>query len=84
MDSDDPFYIADVSHCAKQYLKWMKYLPRVKPFYAVKSNDNDFLIKIIEKMGGGFDCASVNELDAVLSVCPNIDCSKRIILCSSL
>ena len=30
-------------------------------------------------MGGGFDCASSSELDAVLSVCPNIDCSKRII-----
>jgi len=24
-------------------------------------------------MGGGFDCASIEELDSVLAVCPNID-----------
>ncbi|CAF3844813.1 unnamed protein product [Rotaria sp. Silwood1] len=79
MDNEDPFYIADVSYCAKQYLKWAHNLPRVKPFYAVKTNGNDFIIKMIEKMGGGFDCASIDELDAVLSVSPDIDCSKRII-----
>ncbi|UJR18566.1 hypothetical protein I4U23_005473 [Adineta vaga] len=79
MDNEDPFYIVDVSHCAKQYIKWTHYLPRVKSFYAVKTNDNVFIIKIIEKMGGGFDCASISELNVILSVCPNIDCSKRII-----
>jgi len=50
-----------------------------EPFYAVKSNSNSFIIKIIEHMGGGFDCTSIDELNAVLEVCPNIDCSKRII-----
>lgn len=79
MEDDDPFYIADVSYCARQYIKWTHYLPRVKPFYALKTNGNSFIIKVIEKMNGGFDCASVGELKAVLSICPEIDCSKRII-----
>ncbi|CAF3660366.1 unnamed protein product [Rotaria socialis] len=79
MHNDDPFYIADVSHCAKQYMKWKQYLPRVKPFYAIKTNPNDFIIKVIGKMGGGFDCASIEELNAVLSVYPDIDCSQQVI-----
>lgn len=68
-----------MSYCAKQYLKWQFYFPGVKPFYAVKANGDSFILKVIEKMGGGFDCASANELDIVLSACPHIDCSKRII-----
>lgn len=79
MDNDDPFYVADVSYSAKQYLKWKHYLPRVKVFYAVKTNPNSFIIKVIHEMGGGFDCASAGELNAVLSVCPQIDGSKKII-----
>jgi ornithine decarboxylase len=79
MVNDDPFYIADVSHCAKQYMKWNYYLPRVKTFYAVKTNSNSFIIRIIGEMGGGFDCASIEELNAVLSIYPEIDCSQRII-----
>ncbi|UJR17655.1 hypothetical protein I4U23_004551 [Adineta vaga] len=79
MVNDDPFYIADVSHCAKQYMKWNYYLPRVKTFYAVKTNFNSFIIRVIEKIGGGFDCASMEELRTVLSICPDIDCSQRII-----
>ncbi|CAF2151956.1 unnamed protein product [Rotaria magnacalcarata] len=79
MDNEDSFYIADVSHCAKQYLKWKHNLPRVKPFYALKTNGKSFIIKVMEKMGSGFDCASIGELNAVLSVCPDINCSKRIV-----
>ncbi|CAF3782922.1 unnamed protein product [Adineta steineri] len=77
--TDDPFYIVDVSHYPKQYMKWKCYFPDIQVFYAMKTNDNDFLIKIIERLGGGFDCASINELKTVLSLCPDIDCSKRII-----
>jgi ornithine decarboxylase len=79
MDNEDAFYIVDLSYCAKQYLKWTHYLPRVQPFYAVKTNGNSFIIKIMEKMGSGFDCASIYELKTVQSICLDIDCSKRII-----
>ena len=79
MPNDDPFYVADISHCAKQYLRWSHYLRRVKAFYAVKTNPSMFIIKVIGKMGGGFDCASAEELKTVLSVFPDLDCSTRII-----
>jgi len=79
MNNDDPFYIVNLSHCAKQYLKWKHYLPGIKPFYAIKTNENSLIISIIEKMGGGFDYISIDQFYFVLSTCPNIDCSKRII-----
>lgn len=79
MINDDPFYIVDISYLEKQYRKWNQYLSHIKPYYAVKSNTNSFLIKVLEKIGCGFDCASIDELDSILSVCSNIDCSKRII-----
>lgn len=33
----------------------------------------------MEKLGIGFDCSSIDELKYILSICPNIDCSKRIL-----
>jgi ornithine decarboxylase len=73
MDNDN------VLQCEKQYLQWLDYFPNVRPFYTVKTHTNSCIIKIIENMGGGFNCSSINELDVVLSACPNINCSKRII-----
>lgn len=74
---DDPFYIVDLSKIVRQMLKWKTCLPRVKPFYAVKCNPSAHLIRIIEAMGGGFDCASKAEVAAVLSL--GVDPAKRII-----
>ena len=79
MASDESFYIADVSYCPKQYMKWLHYLPNIHIYYAVKTNGKRFILQIIEKLGSGFDCASINELDQVLSVCPEFDFSERII-----
>lgn len=33
----------------------------------------------MEKLGIGFDCSSIDELKYILTICSNIDCSKRII-----
>jgi ornithine decarboxylase len=79
MNNDHPFYIVDLSHCEKQYLKWKHYLPNIKLFYPVKTNENSLIISIIEKMGGGFACVSIDQFNLVLSTCSDIDCSKRII-----
>lgn len=67
-ESDDPFYIIDLSRVVRQMLKWKKNLPRVKPFYAIKCNPSPIVLKIIESMGGGFDCASKQEIASVLSL----------------
>jgi len=79
MKTDDPFYIVDLSYFVKRYLQWFHYLPRIQPYYAIKCNPNEFIIKTLAHQGIGFDCASAGELDLVLSTCPNIDCEKQII-----
>lgn len=39
-------------------MKWLKALPRVTPFYAVKCNDSRTIVKTLAAIGTGFDCAS--------------------------
>jgi ornithine decarboxylase len=79
-DDDEPFYIVNLSHFARQYLQWKHFLGRIHPFYAVKSNPNGFIVQVIADLGGGFDCASVEELDLVRKTCgDDFDCAKRII-----
>ncbi|CAF3472469.1 unnamed protein product, partial [Rotaria socialis] len=77
---DTPFYIVNLSHYARQYLQWLHFLGRIHPFYAVKCNPNGFIVRIIAEMGGGFDCASVEELDLVRATCGvDFDYAARII-----
>ncbi|CAM4786038.1 unnamed protein product [Rotaria magnacalcarata] len=49
----------------QQARRWLHFLGRIHPFYAVKCNPNGFIVRIIAEMGGGFDCASAEELDLV-------------------
>lgn len=65
---DTGFFIVDISTVIEQYAKWNMHLPRVKPFYAVKSNPNPLIIKTLAILGTGFDCASKNEIAQVLDV----------------
>ncbi|XP_034047244.1 ornithine decarboxylase 1-like [Thalassophryne amazonica] len=43
-------------------------MPRVRPFYAVKCNPNPTIIRMLSGLGTGFDCASKNEIQLVLSL----------------
>lgn len=61
-NSDDPFYIIDLSEVYKKYHQWVTCLPRVTPFYAVKSNPDPMIVNILAKMGCGVDVASKDEI----------------------
>jgi len=74
---DTGFFIVDLSIVINQYKKWVHYLPRVKPFYAVKCNPDVLLVKTLAILGAGFDCASKNEISLVLDN-TNTDASKII------
>lgn len=50
-----------------QVQTWKKHLPKVTPYYAVKSNPEAYLLEEIIRAGFGFDCASSREIDAVRS-----------------
>lgn len=47
---------------------WNTYLPKVMPYYAVKSNPEPYLLHEMSRAGFGFDCASAREIDAVRSL----------------
>ena len=62
------FYVFDLASVAKKYYQWIKNLPRVKPFYAVKCNNDQAIIKLLYELGCGFDCASMNEINNILEL----------------
>ncbi|XP_035023919.2 ornithine decarboxylase isoform X2 [Hippoglossus stenolepis] len=67
-DDRDAFYVCDLGDVLKKHLRWMRALPHVTPFYAVKCNDSRAVIKTLVSLGTGFDSASKTELELVLSL----------------
>ncbi|KAI8907257.1 pyridoxal-dependent decarboxylase [Gorgonomyces haynaldii] len=65
-DSEDPFYVGDMGSVISQYQQWKRFLPRVEPFYAVKCNPDNMVIKTLYEQGTGFDCASKAEIQLAL------------------
>ena len=48
---DDPFYLVDMGRLMDLYQKWVEVLPAVKPFYAIKSNPDPALLKMLGALG---------------------------------
>ncbi len=57
-DDRDAFYVCDLGDVLKKHLRWVRALPRVTPFYAVKCNDSRAVVMTLASLGTGFDCAS--------------------------
>lgn len=70
---EEPFYIVDLDKVAEQYTKWVKYLPNIQPYFAVKSNPDNIIINMLARLGCNFDCASKNELRNALGITNNPD-----------
>jgi ornithine decarboxylase len=62
----DAFYVVDLGEVAKKYHQFKALLPRVRPFYAVKCNDDPRIVATLAKLGAGFDCASKGEMSLAL------------------
>ncbi|XP_068194372.1 ornithine decarboxylase [Antennarius striatus] len=67
-DDRDAFYICDLGDVVKKHVRWMKALPRVTPFYAVKCNDSRAVVETLASLGTGFDCASKVEIQLIQSL----------------
>ena len=65
--SDQPFYIVNLKEVIKKINLWRDNLPQIEPFYAIKCNPDEIIIKLMSCMGLGFDCASKNEISKVIS-----------------
>ncbi|XP_069613177.1 antizyme inhibitor 2 [Ranitomeya imitator] len=66
-DDKDAFFVADLGDVVRKHLRFLKALPRVKPFYAVKCNSSRGVVQILAELGAGFDCASKAEIELVQS-----------------
>lgn len=76
---DTGFFIVDLSKVTDQYYRWLQNLPRVKPFYAVKSNPNPMILKLLALLGAGFDCASRGEISMVMELLDKDSITDRVI-----
>uniref|UniRef100_A0A672YJ00 ornithine decarboxylase n=1 Tax=Sphaeramia orbicularis TaxID=375764 RepID=A0A672YJ00_9TELE len=68
VDSEVPFHVANLDDLHQKHIRWLRTLPRVKPFYAVKCNSTPAVIRMLSTLGTGFDCASKGEIELVLSL----------------
>lgn len=73
---EDPFYVLDIGDIVQKIKIWRLKMPRVKPFYAVKCNDNQTVLELLAALGTGFDCASKAEMQKVLDL--GVDSSRII------
>lgn len=63
-----------------QCLHWQKELPNVRPYYAVKSNPDPLLLQTLCNRFVNFDCASIREVNDVVSlVWPRDECGPTIV-----
>ncbi|KAG7511129.1 Ornithine decarboxylase [Solea senegalensis] len=67
-DDRDAFYVCDLGDVLKKHLRWVRALPRVTPYYAVKCNDTREVVMTLASLGTGFDCASKTEIQLVQSL----------------
>jgi ornithine decarboxylase len=74
VDNDEPFYLLNTNDVKEKFINWMKVMPRVVPFYAIKCNDDDRIARTLAELGAGFDCASKKEIAQVLAL--NVDNDK--------
>ncbi|KAH8257852.1 hypothetical protein KR038_002136 [Drosophila bunnanda] len=65
-DLDQALNICDLSSVERKHRLWQRLLPRIRPYYAVKCNDDPIVVQLLADLGTGFDCASKNELKLVL------------------
>jgi ornithine decarboxylase len=62
----DAFYVVDLAEVAYKHREWTSQLPRVRPFFAVKCNDDALIVKTLSALGTGFDCATKGEISMAL------------------
>ncbi len=62
-----PLMVIDKRILIEEYKRFCQLLPRVQPYYAIKSNPHPDIIKTFRDLGGCFDVASQGELKHVLA-----------------
>uniref|UniRef100_A0A158P770 ornithine decarboxylase n=1 Tax=Angiostrongylus cantonensis TaxID=6313 RepID=A0A158P770_ANGCA len=72
-EDDEAFMLVDLDVVFERFALWKRELPMVEPFYAVKCNTDQVLLRTLAALGTGFDCASRNEIDIVMGTGVNAE-----------
>ncbi|NXL49422.1 AZIN2 inhibitor, partial [Podilymbus podiceps] len=62
------FFVADLGEVVKKHLHFLKALPRVKPYFPVKCNGSEGVIRLLAELGAGFACSNKAEVARVRSI----------------
>jgi len=62
-----PFLLIDSNIVREKARRFVAAMPRVRPHYAVKANPDPRVLDIVLAEGGGFEIASISELDLLLA-----------------
>nr|MDO8083191.1 type III PLP-dependent enzyme [Candidatus Sigynarchaeum springense] len=65
-----PLLIIDHAVIRDNFRTFRQLLPRVKPFYAIKANPEESIVRTLFNEGAGFDIASLEEFDTLRRVIP--------------
>uniref|UniRef100_A0A182QNA9 ornithine decarboxylase n=1 Tax=Anopheles farauti TaxID=69004 RepID=A0A182QNA9_9DIPT len=65
---EHPLHLLDLDDVVRKHLIWLRRMPRVVPYYAVKCNDDPAILATLAALGTGFDCASEAEIRAILAL----------------
>ncbi|XP_061101233.1 ornithine decarboxylase 1-like [Conger conger] len=76
LESEDAFYVANLGDLLQEHRRWVRAMPRIIPFYAVKCNDCRPVVMTLATLGTGFDCSSKAEIQLVKSL--GVDSSRII------
>jgi ornithine decarboxylase len=66
--SEEAFYIIDLGEIVNAYNNWIRLLPDVKLYYAVKCNPNPVILEALSSLCVNFDCASQSEIINVIDI----------------
>jgi len=73
-----PLLVVDHKVIREQYKKFREFLPRVGVYYAIKANPLPEIIETLHALNSGFDVASQEEFDMVLSSVPRTVLKKKL------
>eukprot|EP00698_Gefionella_okellyi_P003037 TRINITY_DN12859_c0_g1_i1.p1 TRINITY_DN12859_c0_g1~~TRINITY_DN12859_c0_g1_i1.p1 ORF type:complete len:408 (-),score=62.61 TRINITY_DN12859_c0_g1_i1:92-1315(-) len=65
VDAPETFHLVDLDVLRGRHRLWKQCLPAVEPYYAVKTNPDPRILKVLADLGCGFDVASRGELALV-------------------
>lgn len=61
-------FVADLGAVVRKHFCFLKCLPRVRSFYAVKCNSSPGVLKVLAELGLGFSCANKAEMELVQDI----------------